>query len=135
MFIESRYFVLHRDTDDDIQMGEFALQNNVPLGFADLGLLATVGLQTIHVYDKLRVGVLSTDSEKIRDSNKIMIMRFNQPIDYLNPRPEYIFVIIEWLTKSSVSIARIISADIQCSLRLISARYCKGLDIYGQQVD
>ncbi|CAF1011988.1 unnamed protein product, partial [Rotaria magnacalcarata] len=37
--------------DDDIQMSEFALQKNVPLGPAELGLLATVGLQTIHVYD------------------------------------------------------------------------------------
>ncbi|CAF5221550.1 unnamed protein product, partial [Rotaria magnacalcarata] len=55
-------------------MSEFALQKNVPLGFADLGLLATVGLQAIHVYDKLCVVVLSTDSGKIRDSNKIMLM-------------------------------------------------------------
>ncbi|CAF4013527.1 unnamed protein product, partial [Rotaria magnacalcarata] len=31
--------------DDDIQMSEFALQKNVPLGPAELGLLATVGLQ------------------------------------------------------------------------------------------
>ncbi|CAM4771414.1 unnamed protein product [Rotaria magnacalcarata] len=61
--------VLHRDTDDDIQMSEFALQKNVPLGFADLGLLATVELQIIHVYDKSRVVVLSIDS------NKIMLMR------------------------------------------------------------
>ncbi|CAF5031223.1 unnamed protein product, partial [Rotaria magnacalcarata] len=63
------------DIDDDIQMSEFALQKNTPLGFADLGLLATVELQIIHVYDKLRVVVLSTDSEKIRDSNKVMLMR------------------------------------------------------------
>ncbi|CAF1026007.1 unnamed protein product, partial [Rotaria magnacalcarata] len=67
--------VLHRDTDDDVQMSEFALQKNVPLGFADLGLLATVEPQTIHVYDKLCVVVLSTDSEKSRDSNNIMLMR------------------------------------------------------------
>ncbi|CAF5175840.1 unnamed protein product, partial [Rotaria magnacalcarata] len=64
-----------RDTDDDIQMSEFALQKNVPLGLDDLGLLATVGPRTTHVYDKLRVVVLSTDSEKILDSNKIMLMR------------------------------------------------------------
>ncbi|CAF2087718.1 unnamed protein product, partial [Rotaria magnacalcarata] len=56
-------------------MSEFALQKNVPLGFADLGLLATVELQIIHVYDKSRVVVLSIDSEKIRDSNKIMLMK------------------------------------------------------------
>ncbi|CAF2087915.1 unnamed protein product, partial [Rotaria magnacalcarata] len=63
------------DTDDDIQMSEFALQKNVPLGLDHLGLLATVGPRTTHVYDKLRVVVLSTDSEKILDSNKIMLMR------------------------------------------------------------
>ncbi|CAF2111655.1 unnamed protein product, partial [Rotaria magnacalcarata] len=53
---------------------EFALQKNTALGFADLGFLATVGPRTIHVYDKLCVVVLSTDTGKIRDSNKIMLM-------------------------------------------------------------
>ncbi|CAF4323788.1 unnamed protein product, partial [Adineta steineri] len=67
--------VLYRDIDDDIQMSEFALKKNVPLGFADLRLLATVELQILHVYDKSRVVVLSIDSEKIRDSNKIMLMK------------------------------------------------------------
>ncbi|CAF3556129.1 unnamed protein product, partial [Rotaria socialis] len=47
------------DIDDDIQMSEFALQKNVRLELADLGLLATVGLRTIHVYDKLCAAVLS----------------------------------------------------------------------------
>ncbi|CAF4494017.1 unnamed protein product, partial [Rotaria magnacalcarata] len=111
-------------------MSEFALQKNVPLGFADLGLLATVEPQTIHVYDKLCVVVLSTDSEKSRDSNNIMLMRFNQSID---PRPEYIRVItIEWLTKSSIPIVRTVSLDTQRSL--ISARRCESLDGYSQQV-
>ncbi|CAF4340173.1 unnamed protein product, partial [Rotaria magnacalcarata] len=63
------------DIDDDIQMSEFALQKNVPLELADLGLLATVEPQTIHFYDKLCVVVLSTDNGEIRDSNKIMLMR------------------------------------------------------------
>ncbi|CAF3651751.1 unnamed protein product [Rotaria socialis] len=49
----------HKDIGDDIQMSEFALQKNVPLGPADLDLLATVGPRTIHVYDKLCVVVLS----------------------------------------------------------------------------
>ncbi|CAF3398477.1 unnamed protein product [Rotaria socialis] len=88
MFIESR------DIDDDIQMSEFALQKNVPLELVDLGLLATVGPRTMHVIDKLCVVVPSTDSRKIRDSNKIMIMRLNQLINYLDPRLEYIRVII-----------------------------------------
>ncbi|CAF5002611.1 unnamed protein product, partial [Rotaria socialis] len=56
-----------RDIDDDIQMSEFALQKNVPLELAGLGLLATVGPRTIHVYDKLCVVVLSADSGTIRD--------------------------------------------------------------------
>ncbi|CAF5019806.1 unnamed protein product, partial [Rotaria magnacalcarata] len=50
-------------------MSAFALQINVPLGLGDLGLLATVRPRTIHVYDKLLVVILSTDS------NKIMVMR------------------------------------------------------------
>ncbi|CAF4401252.1 unnamed protein product [Rotaria socialis] len=97
------------------------LGSNVPLKRADLDLLATVGPRTVHVYDKLRVVVLSTDSKEIHDSNEIMLMRvlkyttyyllslwhymqqLNQPIDYLDPRPEYIRVIIEWSTKSSIS--------------------------------
>ncbi|CAF3989070.1 unnamed protein product, partial [Rotaria magnacalcarata] len=122
------------DIDDDIQMSEFALQKNVPLRFADLGLLTTVEPRRIRVYDKLRVVVLSTDSGKNCDSNKIMLMKFNQPIDYLYLRPEYIRVIvIEWSTKSSIFIARIISANSQRSL--LSARRCEGLDGYSQQVD
>ncbi|CAF5194514.1 unnamed protein product [Rotaria magnacalcarata] len=105
-------------------LGEFALQKNVPLGLADLGLLGTVGPRTIHVYDKLCVVVLSTDNEEIRDSNKIMLMRFNQSID---PRPEYIHVIIiEWSIKSSIPVAHIVSPDTQ---------RCEGLDGYSQQVD
>ncbi|CAM4851555.1 unnamed protein product, partial [Rotaria magnacalcarata] len=55
---------------------------------------------------------------------------FNQSID---PRPEYIrVIIIEWLTKSSIPIARIVSPGTQCSL--ISARRCESLDGYSQQV-
>ncbi|CAF1570211.1 unnamed protein product [Rotaria magnacalcarata] len=111
-------------------MSEFALQKNTPLGFADLGLLATVELQIIHVFDKSRVVVLSTDNREIRDSNKIMFMRFNQSID---PRPEYIrVIIIEWSIKSSIPVAHIVSPDTQRSL--ISARRCEGLDGYSQQV-
>ncbi|CAF3668590.1 unnamed protein product [Rotaria socialis] len=155
-------------------MSEFALQKNVPLGLADLGLFAIVGPRAIHIYDKLRVVVLSTDSGKIRDSNKIMLMRmihdfdsysesfqtailriysnetsdiqtlqsyppiihvqFNQLINYLDPRPEYIrVIIIEWSIKFSIPIGRIISADIQYSL--LNARRCENFDDYSQQVD
>ncbi|CAF3350659.1 unnamed protein product, partial [Rotaria socialis] len=59
---------------------------------------------------------------------------FNKSIDYLNPRPEYIrVIIIEWSTKSSIPVAHIVSGDIQCSLRLFGARRCQ--DGYDQQVD
>ncbi|CAF3365891.1 unnamed protein product [Rotaria socialis] len=94
-------------------MSKFALQKNVPLELADLSIRGTVGPQTIHVYDKLC---------------------FNKSIDYLNPRSEYIrVIIIEWPTKSSIPVAHIFSADIQCSL--LSARRCENFDDYCQQVD
>ncbi|CAF3603057.1 unnamed protein product [Rotaria sordida] len=257
-----------RNIGDDVHIGELVLEKNVRLGPAELGLLATVGLRTVRVYDKPHVVVLSTGNElmpidasssdngKIRDSNKIMLMsalqnlnilnvidggtakddetsviqtlqsafeladiiistggvsmgdkdliksiltkqfnatihfgrlqmkpgkpttfatcevngkkklffglpgnpvsalvtywlfvvptlkhmmghiqphhpiirvQLNQPIEYLDPRPEYIRVIIEWSTKSSIPIARIVSPDNQCSSRLLSARRCTGL--------
>ncbi|CAM4789363.1 unnamed protein product [Rotaria magnacalcarata] len=149
-------------------MCKLVLQKNVPLGFANLGLLATVGLQAIYVCDKLCVVVLSTDNGEIHDSNKIMLMSelkdlniqhpfyfqcsiiynngysnitilssnnscLNQLINYLDPRPEYIrVIIIEWLTKSSISIARTVSLDTERNL--ISVQRCKDLDGYSQQV-
>ncbi|CAF0943577.1 unnamed protein product [Adineta steineri] len=257
-----------RDIGDDVTINELVLEKNVSLGPAELGLLATVGLQSIRVYDQPHVAVLSTGNElmpidepstnngKIRDSNKIMLMsalknlniqniidggtakddetsviqtlqsafevadviistggvsmgdkdliksiltekfhatihfgrlqmkpgkpttfatceingkkklffglpgnpvsalvsywllviptlkhmmghiqphhprirvQLNQPIEYLDPRPEYIRVIIEWSTKSSIPIASIVSPDNQCSSRLLSARRCTGL--------
>ncbi|CAF3344364.1 unnamed protein product [Rotaria socialis] len=135
-------------------MSEFAVQKNVYLGFADLGLLATVGPRTIHVYDKLCVVVLSTDSGKIRDiilriySNETLVIptlqsyhsiihvQFNKSIDYLNPRPEYIrVIIIEWPKKSSIPVARTVSPDNQYSSRLLNARRCENFDDYSQQVD
>jgi molybdopterin biosynthesis enzyme len=39
------------------------LEKNVTLGPAELGLLATVGLRTVRVYDKPHVVVLSTGNE------------------------------------------------------------------------
>ncbi|CAF4311698.1 unnamed protein product [Rotaria magnacalcarata] len=62
------------------------------------------------------------------------IIHLNQLINYFDPRSEYIrAIIIEWSTKSSIPIARIISADTQCSL--LSARRCENFDDYSQQVD
>ncbi|CAF1339071.1 unnamed protein product, partial [Rotaria magnacalcarata] len=51
----------------------------------------------------------------------------HQLINYLDPRPEYIrVIIIEWSIKSSIPIARTVSLDTQ---------RCKDLDGYSQQVD
>ncbi|CAF5169069.1 unnamed protein product [Rotaria magnacalcarata] len=62
------------------------------------------------------------------------IIRFNQSIDHLDPRPEYIpVIIIEWSIKSSIPVAHIVSPDTQRSL--LSARRCEGLDGYSQQAD
>ncbi|CAF4738519.1 unnamed protein product, partial [Rotaria socialis] len=59
---------------------------------------------------------------------------FNKSIGYLNPRPEYIrVIIIEWPTKSSITVAHIVPTDIQDSL--LSARRCENFDDYCQQVD
>ncbi|CAF2070667.1 unnamed protein product [Rotaria magnacalcarata] len=140
--------MLSRDIGDDIQMSEFVLQKNTPLGFADLGLLATVGPRTIHVYDKLIMCMkhIGCSNNTILSSNNscagiyileltfemfYLIIYFNQSID---PRPEYIrVIIIEWSIKSSIPIARIVSLDTQRSL--LSARRCKGLYDYSQQTD
>ncbi|CAF4667137.1 unnamed protein product [Rotaria socialis] len=59
---------------------------------------------------------------------------FNKSIGYLNPRPEYIrVIIIEWPTKSSITVAHIVPTDIQDSL--LSAQRCENFDDYCQQVD
>ncbi|CAM4869999.1 unnamed protein product [Rotaria socialis] len=60
--------------------------------------------------------------------------KFNKSIGYLNPRPEYIrVIIIEWPTKSSITVAHIVPTDIQDSL--LSAQRCENFDDYCQQVD
>ncbi|CAF4266801.1 unnamed protein product [Rotaria magnacalcarata] len=92
-----------------------------------------------------RYATKQNDFDKKKDSEASVIqtlqyhhpiihVQLNQLINYFDPRPEYIRVIsIEWSTKFSISIARIISADIQCSL--LSARRCENFDDYSQQVD
>ncbi|CAF1298519.1 unnamed protein product [Rotaria magnacalcarata] len=70
--------------------------------------------------------------QALQSHHPIIHVQFNQPIDYLNPRPEYIrVIIIEWSIKSSIPIAHIVSPDTQRSL--LSARSCEGLDGYSQQ--
>ncbi len=65
-FHQKKIFILYffyRKIGDDVNVGELVLEKNIPLGPAELGLLATVGLQTICVYDKPHVVVLSTGNE------------------------------------------------------------------------
>jgi molybdopterin biosynthesis enzyme len=65
-----RYTLFYRDIGDDVNIGELVLEKNVILGPAELGLLATVGLQKIRVYDKPHVVVLSTGNEVSFIGNK-----------------------------------------------------------------
>ena len=60
-------FALNRFSEigDDVKLDELVLQKNIRLGPAELGILATVGLRTVRVYDKPRVVVLSTGNEVI----------------------------------------------------------------------
>ncbi|CAF2140225.1 unnamed protein product [Rotaria magnacalcarata] len=66
--VHERYATKQNDFDEKkIRiMSKFSLNHeilgfDVPLGPAELGLLATVGPQTIHVYDKLCVVALSNE--------------------------------------------------------------------------
>jgi molybdopterin biosynthesis enzyme len=56
-------YILYRNIGNDVNIDELVLEKNSPLGPAELGLLATVGLQTVNVYDKPHVIVLSTGNE------------------------------------------------------------------------
>ncbi|CAF1980514.1 unnamed protein product [Rotaria magnacalcarata] len=78
---ESVQMILHqKDIGDDIQIGELVLQKNVRLGSAELGLLATIGLQIIHVYEKPHVVILSTDSNKIMLMNALKDLNIQHTI-------------------------------------------------------
>ncbi|CAF1126898.1 unnamed protein product [Rotaria magnacalcarata] len=73
-------------------------------------------------------------TQTLHSNHRIIHVQLNQLINYLDPRPKYIrVIIIEWSIKSSIPIARTVSLDTQRSL--ISARRCEGLDGYSQQVD
>ncbi|CAM4776610.1 unnamed protein product [Rotaria magnacalcarata] len=127
-------------------MGELVLQKNVRLGPTGLRLLATVGLGNfvtiIRNFDSYSVSFQTATPRAYSSERSIIqtlqfhhpIIRLNQPIDYLDPQPEYIrVIIIEWPIKFSIPIARTVSPDNQYSL--LSVRRCNGLDVYGQQVD
>jgi len=66
-------YILYRKIGDDVNIDELVLEKNSPLGPAELGLLATVGLQTVNVYDKPHVAVLSTGNEVSLIENKNLI--------------------------------------------------------------
>ncbi|CAF4932662.1 unnamed protein product [Rotaria socialis] len=110
MFIESR------DIDDDIQMSEFTLQKNVPLELADLAISRIYSNETSVI-------------QILQSYHPMIHVQFNQLINYLDPRLEYIrVIIIEWSTKFSISIARTVSPDNQYSSRLLNARRCENFD-------
>ena len=70
-----KHFVFCRKIGDDVNVDELVLEKNVSLGPAEVGLLATVGLQTVRVYDKPRVVVLSTGNEVSFEGNEELISR------------------------------------------------------------
>ncbi|CAF4829478.1 unnamed protein product, partial [Rotaria magnacalcarata] len=95
----------------------------------DLNIQRTIYSQGGIIYNN-ETSVIQT----LQYYHPIIHVQLNQLINYFDPRPEYIrAIIIEWSTKSSISVARIISADIQCSL--LSARRYGNFDDYSQQVD
>lgn len=74
-----------RVAGSDYAVGTTALVAGTVLGPAHLGVLATVGLDTVHVWRRPRVGVMSTGDElvgpgvelapgQIRDSNRTMLL-------------------------------------------------------------
>lgn len=74
-----------RKTGSDIRVGELVLSKNTYLGACELGVLATVGANSLRVYAKPKVGVLSTGDElqnpedklqpgMIRDSNRTILI-------------------------------------------------------------
>lgn len=78
-----------RPLGSDIQKGQRILARRTTLGPSDLGLLATIGVDTVSVYRLPRVAVLSTGNEivapgstlkpgQIRDSNKTTLMTLLQ---------------------------------------------------------
>lgn len=78
-----------RPLGSDIQKGQHILARRMKLSPSDLGLLATVGMDTVSVYRLPRVAVLSTGNEivapggtlkpgQIRDSNKTTLMTLLQ---------------------------------------------------------
>jgi len=54
-----------REIGSDMKLGEVVLRSGERIGPAEVGLLATVGLATVHCYLKPTIGVLSTGSELI----------------------------------------------------------------------
>lgn len=74
-----------RPVGQDIRSGEVVLNKGVPLGAAEIGLLATIGMASVLAYPRPRVGIFSTGDElvevdaplapgKIRDSNRQALM-------------------------------------------------------------
>ncbi|CAF1621016.1 unnamed protein product, partial [Rotaria magnacalcarata] len=134
--VHERYATKQNDFDEKrIRIISKSSLNQEILGFC--------GIYNICSFDSYSVSFQAATSriyssetsviQTLQYHHPIIHVQLNQLINYFDPRPEYIrAIIIEWSTKSSISIARIISADIQCSL--LSARRCENFDDYSQQV-
>jgi molybdopterin molybdotransferase len=85
------------DTGEDIRQGEILLASGQLIRPQEMGLLSGVGLNTIEVFSRVRVGIISTGDEivspdqkpppgKIRDMNSISIAAL---VRNLNARPSF----------------------------------------------
>jgi molybdopterin molybdotransferase len=56
---------------DDIKEGEIVLAKGTKLGTQDIGALAALGFSEVDVYDKVKVGIISTGDELVDINSKI----------------------------------------------------------------
>jgi molybdenum cofactor synthesis domain-containing protein len=72
-----------RKVGSDVSQGDLVLEKNKPINFADITVLASLGIKTVKVYKLPRVGILSSGNEicelkdyeegKVVDTNRIFI--------------------------------------------------------------
>ncbi len=62
-------------TSSDISMGDLVLRKGVVLGPSEISLIAALGLNTVKVYRRVRVGIFSTGNEIVRPGSKLELGR------------------------------------------------------------